>query len=695
MCCYVGPKACSLPAAQQEQRCGRQTPPRSLACRRSQLVSWLVLLTAVATVPVAYAAEYIQDKNQCLPPRIPTDYGNITSLPPTTFKNCLVMPIEELLVNNREVGYVGIKTISDTVEVVLLSEARGSLQYLEVVSEGDMAFWDVSRRPKRSFRGHSCLNRDQFCGVVSVMPTMAGFVAIDRHRIVRFSFTWLSEKQYERMEFNQVKCTAGQEVETREECEKAVQQITEAAERPASQLMDTTAFPCFCSMGSDNTAYFNLRTSGCNNRADVAPVCVQETQIIEDDLVDKITDSYGEFNRASLDPYGNTSLLFPSQAAEWSPFSATHLSEDFQITPFFPTMFAMSKLNIQPHYFFVTDTGNHRVVMIDATKQDVMEFVDQFGITGMPSDGRHGLNWPIGIAVAEPFEEKMRRRVLANVYVVDQRNDRLVKLSLMDTSRGHFLEYSTDYGSAKNVKGGQRGLAEPSGVSTFRHYIFVAEIAGNAITVLMVDYRDPQQINFVTHMQPAVGMKLTGHLAVSSRGYIWYTALNHPGTYVMGTMYLSEELRRSTRPTLLADFRSHCMNQSWMNQYLRVNETMYNKYMYDALSLTQLNFRFADWLPEGMTEDDELAYVTPRSFNRTRSFNFERFNKTVYDGEMVFCEAPPEPTSPPMMSGNSGGWVGNAGGQGVSLGAADRQARPFLVVSAVAVVVALHIVGLR
>eukprot|EP00927_Polykrikos_kofoidii_P034323 TRINITY_DN29136_c0_g1_i1.p1 TRINITY_DN29136_c0_g1~~TRINITY_DN29136_c0_g1_i1.p1 ORF type:complete len:729 (+),score=75.57 TRINITY_DN29136_c0_g1_i1:153-2339(+) len=643
---------------------------RSLRCvtqpMRGLIGLMSVVLFRIASIPVVYAATYIENRMTCNPERDEKwTYGNVTSLPPSQMAPCLTLPIHELLGANKEVGVISHKSISDTVELVMIIEKYGSVQYLEVITDGDSAYWDVARKPKVAFRTHSCLNRDEFCGVISVMPTYDGFTAIDRHRLRRFSFTWLPEKDYEKTDYGMAKCGNGQEIVTEEECILAVSKLLITSNQEAtgeSWFGEDSNYPCDCSIGKESmnrNAHINMRSSKCRTHPDLAPVCVK----VDDNpqvITEVVENTFGKFNTEADDPTGRDSLLFPTEVAEYMPFDLTHFSGPSsrpveapgyylgkEITPAFPSSFHLSQQGIMPRFFFVTDTGNHRLVVLNATGQAQLDFIMQFGVTGVPLKGKQGFDWPLGVAVHRSCENSVLVPCVANIYVTDFRNDRLVKLDLMDLAAGFTLVYSCDYGSDQDTKGRQRGLRGPVSVSLFEQYIFVGEAGGNAITVLMLDYRTSRKINFVTHMQPAVGIRLTGHLVVSSpRGYIWFVQVMDGDTYALGTLYLPESLRRSIRPTLLNDFKQKCVNKTWYNTF-RVNTTLYYAHMRYALKIAQINFEFEEWRSGGVEEDDEIAFVEILSYNLTDSFDFNKFNRTVFNGKMKICLPPPPASKPP------------------------------------------------
>merc|ERR1712023_377040 len=226
----------------------------------------------------------------------------------------------------------------------------------------------------------------------------------------------------------------------------------------------------------------------------------------------------------------NSKLLFPSAVAEYQPYNLTLISlhepglagvstSQFEITPLIP--------HAADRLLFITDTGNHRVVMMNASNIGQFDYIGQYGFTGEATSNSSGFNWPWGVAVYAPAWEGRYEPAYANVFVVDRRNHRLVKLNLgyplmpcemdiegqvgpilYDEDKQAWmcrrydkprLYYSAEYGREKEVFNKPEGLTDPTAVSLYKHYIVVAEVAGNAITLLRVDHQPPFGLKLVSY----------------------------------------------------------------------------------------------------------------------------------------------------------------------------------------------------
>merc|ERR1712190_627656 len=102
------------------------------------------------------------------------------------------------------------------------------------------------------------------------------------------------------------------------------------------------------------------------------------------------------------------SMLFPSCAALYTPFNESFIDETYEIWPHYP--YATG------HYLFVTDTGNHRVVMLNRSYSGQLDYITQFGVTGQERSDDTGLNWPWGIAVYAPAWESNYSSTFANIF---------------------------------------------------------------------------------------------------------------------------------------------------------------------------------------------------------------------------------------------------------------------------------------
>jgi hypothetical protein len=262
----------------------------------------------------------------------------------------------------------------------------------------------------------------------------------------------------------------------------------------------------------------------------------------------------------------------------------------------------------------------------------------------------------------------------ANVLVVDRRNHRLVKLNLgyplmpceweatyqvgplqynnedqvwmcrrYDKPR---LSWSKEYGRGDDVFNRPRGLTDPTAVAIYKHYIIVAEVGGNALTLLSIDHQPPHDFKFVTYFKPSKGITLQGCMSMSPFGYIWYNYVGADGKFYFTSMFLPESLRESQAPSRLEDFIDTCVNTSWYDMLIPEPERFID-HMSFILNASVINWLFPD----------RPDYVDIYSFNKSGNFNIELLNKLVFNFTMKLCEPLPTPTPPPFFGGNSEGWV--------------------------------------
>jgi len=342
---------------------------------------------------------------------------------------------------------------------------------------------------------------------------------------------------------------------------------------------------------------------------------------------------------------GISEMNFPSYMAAFIPYNSTHFRPDMRITPLHK--------DGGNRYFFISDTGNHRLMFLDATSHTSMDYMESFGTYGQARSDEEGFDTPMGIAVMNPTYESIFDSTLASVFVADRGNNRLVKLilgyrtdPLIDTKQKPTLMYDSEYYRHPNGVRYEEGLQEPIGVSVYRHYIFVAEATGNAFTCLTPDYVDHSVLMFVTVLRPARGIQISGSFAATHMGYLWFTYTQLPSSYGVGSLYLPEPLVQSPEPAWIDDFRTECTNQTIYHFFLMSNDTLYNEHVQYVLSAARINWRFP-WLPD---------YLDPQSFNLTTAFDLWLWNETVLAGQMEFCQPPPPATTPPMLSANEEGW---------------------------------------
>jgi hypothetical protein len=364
---------------------------------------------------------------------------------------------------------------------------------------------------------------------------------------------------------------------------------------------------------------------------------------------------FGQMNSLRGGTY-RSALLFPGASTVYRPYNRTHINSSFEMTPFMP--------HAVDTYIFISDCGNHRVVMLNASSEGQMEYITQFGQTEDPRSNSTGLDWPWGLAVYAPSHEALFSSIFANVFVADRMNNRVVKLNLMDVEDawGYMrprLEWGGEYSGRGPDDPYNQALNQPVGVTLFRHFLLVGEATGNCITVLAVNHQQTDRFIFITRLFPVPGVQLTGMISSSDDdcsnpeaatrnhcGYVWYTYVELPSRYMVGSIYLNEVFIESPEPTRLGDFLTSCVNDSWYNTEMRFNHTLY----YDTLGFV-MNATRTNWLFPG-----QPGYVNILEFNLSYSFHLELWNSSVFGGTMAICQPPPPPTQPPMLSGGTQGW---------------------------------------
>eukprot|EP00930_Biecheleria_cincta_P040853 TRINITY_DN27975_c0_g2_i1.p1 TRINITY_DN27975_c0_g2~~TRINITY_DN27975_c0_g2_i1.p1 ORF type:complete len:616 (-),score=56.76 TRINITY_DN27975_c0_g2_i1:8-1855(-) len=357
---------------------------------------------------------------------------------------------------------------------------------------------------------------------------------------------------------------------------------------------------------------------------------------------------------------GISEMSFPSFVAMYQSLNSTHIGTNIAITPMHP--------HAGEVYLFVSDTGNHRILFLNVTDFRYIAYIESFGVAGVPMSNSTGFDSPMGLTVWSPGYETAYGPTIANLFIADRGNNRLVKLNLgyRRDPRAHPAEnvtliYSGEYFEELNGINYNRSLHEPIGVATFRHYIFVGEALGNVISLLTVDHVHHDKIIFVTHLYPARGYQLTGIFSTTSEGYLWFTYKKLPGLHGIGSIYLPEPIIRSRSPRWIDEFRLQCTNQTIYHFELMLNKTYYDEFVTYAMDAAGINWRFP-LMPGYMSKD---------SFNMTPLFDLYLWNNTVLAGTMEFCQPPPPPTTPPMLSANEEGW--NTPGSGGTVATAGSK----------------------
>jgi hypothetical protein len=530
----------------------------------------------------------------CRPSRRPGVYGRIYSVPPQWILECVPVASKEVfgvnhLVQDLSFGQMG------GLEVLLVTQKRGPVRYLEIVTSGDYAHYKANPVALKTFRDHSCLNRDQWCFVSQVKPIDEGFLVVDRHRVLLYNYTWLAE--------------------------------------------------------------------GSTAASDIPDVYVNQ---------------FGMMNADELAADEDAKLKFPTAVAEYKPYNWSLVALYDEVTAGVSTsQFEITSLI--PHAWcrllFVADTGNHRVMILNATDSGQFDYIGQYGITGEARDNSTGFDWPWGIAVYSPAWEGRYEQAYANVFVVDRRNHRLVKLNLgyplmecgydIPYQEGPLyydeleqkwicrrydkpqLYWSAEYGRDPDVYNRRRGLTDPTAVGIYKHYILEAEVGGNAITMLRVDHHPPFGLKFVSYFKPVQGVAMQGGMAVSQWGYVWYNYLGLDMNNYFTAFFLPEILRESQAPNRLQDFLETCVNETWYAELMLKDPSIFVNHMAMILNASVIN-----WV-----NPDRPGYIDVHAFNKSSDFNMELLNQMVFNYTMVMCEPPPTPTPPPFFGGNDEGWV--------------------------------------
>lgn len=403
-----------------------------------------------------------------------------------------------------------------------------------------------------------------------------------------------------------------------------------------------------------------------------------------DEIPDKFVSQFGLMNADSTEVDQDDKLKFPTAVAEYFPHNMTVLALDApQLAGIYRDqehpMFVMTPQ--MPHAWcrllFVTDTGNHRIVMLNASDIGQFDFLGQFGLTGEARDNSTGFNWPWGVATMTPAWEARIAPIYANVFVADRRNNRLVKLNLgyplipcefdasyqtepllynestntwmcrrFDKPR---LAYAGEYGREVDQLDRIKGLTDPTQVAVYKQWIIVCEMGGNAVTVLTIDHHPPFAMKFVTYFKPVEGNFMQGAMAVSAFGYVWYNYIAPDNNFYFTAMFLPEILREATPPSRFNDFLKVCINFTWFDNLVLEHDN-FIEYMQYVLNISVINYQYPD----------EPDFVDIYSFNKSNTFDMNLYNDLIFkpiNVSMVLCEPLPTPTPPPFFGGNEEGWV--------------------------------------
>merc|ERR1711988_1773897 len=124
--------------------------------------------------------------------------------------------------------------------------------------------------------------------------------------------------------------------------------------------------------------------------------------------------------------------------------------------------------------------------------------------------------------------------------------------------------------------------------------------------------------------------QLTGSVAVSPNGYVWYTFQEAWTDWMLGSFFLEEAFREATKPERLYDMMEECVLESELQGLLTTHvdaiEAFSNRV--DAMcTMALFNCRYPQ----------EPDYLNPQVFNKSTYFDVELLNKTIYDGLLKLC----------------------------------------------------------
>jgi hypothetical protein len=563
----------------------------------------------------------------CRKARRPGTYGRIELLPPARITECVRYPSKAIFGVNAvivDMSYGQFGKPGEELEALLLSQKRASTHYLEVTSSGDFVHFDV-----RNTNGDMAMNK-------------------------KFSDT---------SHCNDIICWIGEE----HSCLNQQKWCFIAQVKPVEEGLLVVDRHRLISYN------YSWLVDGNTPASQIPKV---------------YTGHFGFMNVNRVGANPNTSLYFPTAVEEYRPHNDSFVAplEGYNITSEIP--------HAADRLLFVADTGNHRVVILNSTAIGQFDYLGQFGETGVAKTfddvndtvgWKTGLNWPMGIAVKTPAIEGLYEPTYANVFVVDRRNHRLVKLNLgyplvpceagapeqtgplvyNDEEKVMMcrrydrptLSFSAQYGREPDELNRPRGLTDPVAVGIYRHYIAVCEVGGNAVTLLTLEHTPPFALKYVTYFKPVNGVSLRGSMAVSPFGYIWYNYIGNDNNFYFGSMLLPESLQHSKAPSRLADFLSDCVNKTWYDNLIS-NMDMYLNHTGFILNTTLINWRdpsqpdFLDVFSFNVSYDEGFTYQYDMALLKTKVF--DPYNSTY---NMTMCVPPTTPAPQALMSGNAEGWV--------------------------------------
>jgi len=316
---------------------------------------------------------------------------------------------------------------------------------------------------------------------------------------------------------------------------------------------------------------------------------------------------------------GDEGLAFPTSVAGYWPYD----KENDKLTENVIATSVMKRA--MDSYLFVSDSGNHRVVCLNAKD---LKLEASYG-TGEPSRFDDSFNTPMGVAVFQPAWEFNIQPIYANVFVADYANHRVVKLDFgfpikpdnntlhdlefaensntTDTSRIPFekdfnstlnwqyweyqpqyrptnkirLEYSATFGTGRPGDPSYGKLTNPVTVVTYRHFILVieerhSELLSQRIVVLTMSAEglNFSKFRYVTQLLPSMTGILSGPMTVSPSGHIWFSySKSFMGKHV-GVIKIPKVIREAKKPDTHLDFMDQCVVKEFWNNLANYHEEL-------------------------------------------------------------------------------------------------------------------------
>uniref|UniRef100_A0A0G4HLG7 EGF-like domain-containing protein n=1 Tax=Chromera velia CCMP2878 TaxID=1169474 RepID=A0A0G4HLG7_9ALVE len=213
-------------------------------------------------------------------------------------------------------------------------------------------------------------------------------------------------------------------------------------------------------------------------------------------------------------------------------------------------------------YVFVADSGNHRVLCLQAS--DLSVYVGQFGIDGQSDSGTPpvGLNAPTDLALtgvlSSPIAGTSSAGVLVEfvrlLYVADYGNHRLIALGVTSTGG---LHYHTHFGVSGSPRTGITGLSNPRSVAVSGRLVIVGEYASSRLVFLDAG-EDRMSLEYYASYTVAVNTNCRGILVMdsvsSARRRLLLQGIEEPSTSPDLFQTEEERMEKRRRLTTLSGF---------------------------------------------------------------------------------------------------------------------------------------------